>query len=85
VAVKKAAPPDYPRSERTRRANGLSIVEVAVNAAGTVTDAWTFLSSGSSAFDGVALASAEASTFTPGTAFCQPAGGLYLFNAEFEP
>lgn len=85
VAVKKAVSPDYPQSERTRRANGLSIVEVAVNAAGNVTDAWTFLSSGSAAFDGAALASAEASTYTPGVVFCQPAGGFYLFNAEFEP
>ncbi len=83
--VKKAVSPDYPRSERTRRSYGLSIVEVALNAAGTVTDAWTFLSSGSAAFDGAALASAESSTFTPGLAFCKPTGGLYLFNAEFEP
>jgi TonB family protein len=84
-AVKKAVMPDYPRSERTRRTYGLSIVELALNAAGTVTDAWTFLSSGSAAFDGAALASAEASTFDAGTAFCKPTGGLYLFNAEFEP
>ncbi|MGB6987116.1 MAG: TonB family protein [Candidatus Aquilonibacter sp.] len=84
-AVKRAVSPDYPRSERTRRTHGLSIVEVALNAAGTVTDAWTFLSSGSAAFDGAALQSAESSTFTPGLAFCKPTGGLYLFNAEFEP
>jgi TonB family protein len=84
-AVKRAVSPDYPRSERTRRTYGLSIVELALNAAGTVTDAWTFLSSGSAAFDGAALQSAESSTFTPGLAFCKPTGGLYLFNAEFEP
>jgi TonB family protein len=83
--VKKAVAPEYPRSERARRTHALSIIEVALNAAGTVTDAWTFLSSGSAAFDGAAVASAGASTFTPGTAFCEPTGGLYLFNAEFEP
>lgn len=83
--VKNAVSPDYPRSERTRRTYGLSIVELALNAAGTVTDAWTFLSSGSAGFDGAALLGAQSSTFTPGLAFCQPTGGFYLFNVEYEP
>ncbi|MGB6987115.1 MAG: TonB family protein [Candidatus Aquilonibacter sp.] len=79
----EAASPEYPLVAENRAASVW--VEVAVNADGTLADAWIYAPSGSRDFDAAALRAARLSKFKGGRVFCQPAGGDYLFHAVFNP
>jgi TonB family protein len=61
------------------------LVEVDISATGALDDATIYQPSGSKAFDNAALDAARNSTYTAGTALCQPAPGTYIFRAIFRP
>lgn len=61
------------------------LTKVLVNADGTLADASILQPSGFDVFDDAAIASAKASRYAAGTAFCEPAPGYYVFKAEFSP
>lgn len=82
-ATAEAASPEYPVVPENRAASVW--VEVAVNADGTLADAWIYAPSGSRPFDAAALRAARLSKFKGGRVFCQAAGGDYLFHALFQP
>jgi TonB family protein len=85
ATIAKPLSPDFPLSERSRRAPGQTIIAVAISARGTIDDAWVYYPSGSQALDDAALASAKRSKYTAGSAFCQPVPGVFLYQAEFMP
>jgi TonB family protein len=85
ATVSRAMAPDFPTAEMERGGSATVLVEVAINASGALDDAWLFVPSGSEWFDDAALRAARMSTYKAGTAFCQPASGMYIFRAEFRP
>jgi hypothetical protein len=60
-------------------------IAVAVNADGSIADAWVYQPTGFPEADNEALRSARFSKYHAGTALCQPAPGTYLFSATFQP
>jgi TonB family protein len=76
---------DYPDFERRRGASAVVDVEVAINASGALDGAWIFAPSGSKWFNEAALRAARTSTYAGGTAYCQPANAIYIFQAVFTP
>ncbi len=84
TSVTRAIAPVWPMGYATRVPIE-ALVRVVVDAKGTLADAWVWQPSGGGAFDDAALASAKASFYAPGTAFCAPAPGDYLFRAIFRP
>jgi len=85
ATVTKAAALSYPAEEQFRSVSAIAVVKVAVNGNGTLDDAWIYYPSGSRWFDQAAIDSARSSKYKGGTAFCEPANGLYLFRATFTP
>jgi TonB family protein len=79
----EAAAPVYPLGSDAVAT--LVYVEIVVDKDGSLADAWIYAPSGRKPFDDAALEAARKSTFAPGTAFCGPAPGSYLFRAEFNP
>jgi hypothetical protein len=63
----------------------LVLVEVAVAVTSDVTDVEVLQSSGIQALDNAAVEAARGSTYQVGTAFCKPASGIYIYQAEFQP
>jgi TonB family protein len=72
---------DYPDFERRRGASAVVDVEVAINASGALDGAWIFAPSGSKWFNEAALRAARTSKYAGGTAYCQPANAIYIFQA----
>ncbi len=83
-SVTKQSSPDFPRilgGSFTGAATAAA--EVAINADGSVADASIWGPSGLAAFDDATLAAARASTYKPGSAYCSPVPGNYLFIVTF--
>jgi len=82
-AVDKAEP-EYPEIARQQGAVGTTQVKVTLDAAGTVTDAAVYKSSGNQSLDQSAVKAAKASRYTPEIDACQKIAGSYLFTADFQ-
>ena len=65
-------------------AQGTAEVQVSLDAAGRVTDAHIYHSTGSMILDRTAIDAARRSTYAPQIVDCQPAGGTYLFRVDFQ-
>jgi TonB family protein len=76
--------PRWPVGFRTT-AETASIVEVAINADGSVADAWVEGPSGSELFDDAAVEAAKGSNYKPARAYCQNVPQTYLFNVTWSP
>lgn len=76
----------YPQSARALDVGPVSVlVEVRVEADGSVGSAAIYKSSGNVAIDSVAYRAAKAATYSPKIVRCQPVAADYLFRAEFNP
>jgi len=85
ASVSEAVAPDYPDSARDLGYAAVSVlVQVTLDAKGTLVDAKIARSSGIAAFDQSALRAARESTYAPRIANCQPAAGTYIFRADFQ-
>ncbi len=85
ATVKTEAQPHYPRTLMGPASQISTAVEVAINADGTLADAWIWGPSGFSAFDDEALRTAKASSYTGSAAYCEPVPGFYFFRVTFDP
>lgn len=78
--------PDYPMALRGFSTRVLSSsIEVAIDAAGNVADAWVWGPSGAEAADAASLAAARATKYKAGRAYCRNVPGLYMFRVTFDP
>jgi protein TonB len=78
-----AVEPEYPDIARQQGAAGTTEVKVTLDAAGNVTAAIVYKSSGSQALDNAAIVAAKATRYTPDTVNCVKQAGSYLFTANF--
>jgi hypothetical protein len=88
VTVTKAMPPDAPSNYQVNVAlepDINTLVNVLVDADGSVTDAWVYAHSGDGDFDRDVLNAARRSSYAPGVAFCKPVPGAYIFRAGYRP
>lgn len=77
--------PDYPDYARTLGQYGTSIVQIAINADGSVAGTTVFGSSGYDLLDKAVLRAAQTSTYEPARSYCRPVPGTYLFVTTFDP
>lgn len=61
----------------------LTRVELAIQADGTVSDAWVWAPSGVGAFDDESVRAAKNSTYAGARAYCRAVPGTYLFDVTF--
>jgi TonB family protein len=80
--VRDQVTPEFPTI--ARGASGVSAVEIAIDADGSLVDAWIWGPSGLQAFDDAAVAAARQSTYRGARAYCTPARGDYLFIVEYQ-
>lgn len=83
ASVAVAVAPDWSLGYSPPKAS--SAVWVAVNADGTLVDAWISQPSGVREVDEAALKAAMKSTYEPARAYCRPVPGVYLFRVSFDP
>lgn len=85
--VWNAIRPDFPDFVRNMGLSQAvtSVVYVAVDPNGKLSDAWLFGSSGYPALDKAAITAAKRSSYTAAKSYCRSVGGVYLFRADFEP
>jgi len=83
VVLSTPAPPDIPVAARAEGTSGTTLVNVKVDAKGTVTGAAISESSGNSSLDVVALGMARDSTYSPATHDCKPVASTYTFSVKF--
>jgi TonB family protein len=76
-------PPETPVIAANLHLTGTTVVEVNLDAHGTVVGATVAVPSGSPILDRAALAAAEASSFRPERRDCLPVAGSYLFDVVF--
>lgn len=80
----EAVAPTFPEVERFGSFyEAVTVVQVAVNAGGTLDDAWIFAPSGSGFFDAAAVRAAKESRYSPMVSFCQNVPSTYLYKAVF--
>lgn len=84
AVVTHAVSPQWPRGYAISQPVEV-LMKVLVDADGTLADVSILQPSGFDVFDDSAKASAKASRYTAGTAFCEPAPGNYVFKAVFNP
>lgn len=85
ATVKTQTQPRFPDTVM-RPANRISTaVEVAIEADGTLADAWVWGPSSFPVFDDEAVRAAKASTYTGSAAYCRPVPGFYFFRVTFDP
>lgn len=85
ASVTDPVAPEYPDSARDMGYGSVSVlVQVTLDARGSLVDAKIAQSSGNGAFDRSALRAARESTYAPRIANCQPAAGTYIFRADFQ-
>lgn len=85
ASVTDPVAPEYPDSMRDMGYGSVSVlVQVTLDARGSLVDAKIAQSSGNEAFDRSALRAARESTYAPRIANCQPAAGTYIFRADFQ-
>jgi TonB family protein len=77
--------PRFPDMARMMGAYGTSVVNVAIDAEGSVADAWIFASSGNNYLDKAAMDAAKATTYEAGRSYCRPVPGSYRFIINFDP
>lgn len=80
-----AVSPKYPDSARKLKLSASVLVRVTIDATGALTSASIAQSSNNADIDAAALEAAKRSQYAPGRHRCKPAGGTYLFRAEFSP
>ncbi len=84
--AKHIAQPTFPESMRYAAATrSTTSVEVAIEANGTLQDAWVWGPSGAQAFDDESLRAARESTYTGARAYCRAVPGRYFFRVTFAP
>jgi hypothetical protein len=86
--VTRPIPPELPLSTRESLSYGGGLwaaVEVALDPAGHLVDAWIYASSADAAWNRSALRAARLSTYAGGVSYCRPANGTYLFLATVVP
>jgi TonB family protein len=83
VVLSTPAPPDIPVAARSEATSGTTLVDVKLDARGTVTGAAVSKSSGNSSLDVVALGMARDSTYSPATHDCKPVASTYSFSVKF--
>lgn len=83
VVLSTPAPPDIPIAARANGTSGITLVDVKVDATGTVAGAAISQSSGNSSLDVVALGMARDSTYTPAKHDCKPVASTYTFSVKF--
>ncbi|MHB8176988.1 MAG: TonB family protein [Vulcanimicrobiaceae bacterium] len=81
----KAVAPRFPMGYRNMSAPLLVLVRVSIDHTGKLLGTSVWGSSGVAAFDDAAVDAARASRYQPGTAFCRPVAGSYLFVSQFLP
>jgi hypothetical protein len=74
---------DYTVMSAYTRAVSTARIEVALDKAGNVLDAWTWQSSGSALEDKLAVQAARRSLFAAGRSYCQNVPSILLFGVEF--
>jgi TonB family protein len=77
------APPDIPIPARAEGTSGTTLVDVKLDAQGTVTGATISQSSGNTSLDVIALGMARDSTYSPATHDCKPVASTYTFSVKF--
>jgi hypothetical protein len=85
ASVTRQVSPDYPEVMRPTGVTATTAIKVAINADGSLADAWIWGPSGYGAFDQASLTAARLSIYKAGRAYCQPAPGFYLFKVTFDP
>jgi TonB family protein len=86
VTLVRTASTQYPDSARDLGLGPLTaIVVVTVDANGTVTSATISKSSGNGAVDRAAITAARLSAYAPQLVSCVATGGIFAFNAQFDP
>jgi TonB family protein len=83
--VAEQARPSFPDEMLTLGAQGVTSVEIGINADGSLDDAWVWAPSGYGPFDREALSAARRSTYKNGRAYCRDVPGRYLFKVTFLP
>ncbi len=87
--VTSQATPDYPSVMSVRapdgHATGTSVIQVAINPNGTLSDAWIWGTSGFSALDNAALDAAKRSAYRGAMAYCEPVPSMYFLKVTFSP
>jgi periplasmic protein TonB len=84
ASVSNEVLPDYPDSARDMNLGPVTVlVEVTLDANGTLIGTKIAQSSDNAAIDQAALRAAHESTYAPRLVDCVPAGGEYLFRADF--
>jgi hypothetical protein len=80
--VTAAKSPEYPSGFD---AGPLTVkVDIQLDEAGRILDAWIWQTSNAIAFDAAGLRAARLSTYAPAISYCQPVLGEYLFTASFQ-
>ena len=77
--------PLFPVGMMSFDVEGVSTIEVALDADGSLVDAWVWGPSGYPAYDASALAAATSSKYKNGRAYCQDVPSRYLFRVTFKP
>ena len=77
------APADIPLAARSQGTDGTTLVDVKLDAKGSVTGAAISQSSGNASLDVVALGMARDATYSPATHDCKPVASTYTFSVKF--
>jgi TonB family protein len=83
VVQSTPAAPQIPVAARAEGTSGTALIDVKLDAAGTVTGATISQSSGNTSLDVVALGMARDSTYAPATHDCKPVASTYTFSVKF--
>lgn len=78
-------PAAYSHDNFTAMPEGTTGAIVAVDADGSVVDAWLWETSGTPMLDNAVLDAARKSAFSPGRIFCKNVPGFYLLQTTFRP
>lgn len=78
--------PTYPESEKWKNLGAsIALIEISIGLTGALTSANLYQSSGNPALDRSALASAQASRYSPKIRDCKAVSGIYFFQVDFYP
>lgn len=83
ATVKNQVTPQYPDIMTTGKA--VTSVEVAINAGGSLADAWVWGPSGFKPFDDAGTRAASASSYIGARSYCRDVPGRYFFRVTFDP
>ena len=83
VVLSSPDPPDVPVAARAEGTSGTALVDVKLDAQGTVTGASIAQSSGSSSLDVIALGMARDARYAPATHDCKAVASTYTYSVKF--